>query len=172
MTSPEEEIVWKGHPSHVFNFWLHLVCWLSCLLIVPVFIFDLAYWLTCVLVVPILLSLWKIFEVRSRGYELTTERLKTSQGIFSRRSDQLELYRVRDITVEQPFMYRMFKKGNVLLTTDDASTPTVLLECVPQPEELRDQLRKCVEICRDRKRTRLAEISGEPGDHVAGLETT
>ncbi len=153
MTSPQEEIVWKGHPSHVLNFWLHLVCWLTCVLIVPIFI-----------------SLWKIFEVRSRGYELTTERLKTSQGIFSKRSDQLELYRVRDITVEQPFLYRMFKKGNVLLTTDDASTPTVLLECVPNPEELRDQLRKCVEICRDRKRTRLAEISGEPGDHSAGMQ--
>lgn len=146
MSTPQEEVLWEGSSSHALNFWLHVACWLFCWLVVPIFI-----------------SLWKILENRSRVYQLTSERLRITQGIFSKRTDQLELYRVKDQTFLQPFMLRMFGKGNLVLNTTDATTPTVTLEGIPATMELRDRLRAAVEACRDRKRARLTEISEAEG---------
>lgn len=143
MSEPPEELIWRGASSHVRNFWLYVACWAFC-------------WL----VVPFLIWLWRWLELRNRIYELTTERLKITQGIFSRRSDDLELYRVRDTAVSQPFLYRLFNRADIVLNTTDTTTPTVVLECVPDPFTLRDRLRAAVEACRDRKRARVAELNG------------
>jgi uncharacterized membrane protein YdbT with pleckstrin-like domain len=83
-----------------------------------------------------------------------------TQGVFAKRTDELELYRVRDTTMVQPFIYRVFKKGNIVLTTTDASTPTMVIEAVPLAEEMRDKLRQAIEACRDRKRARISELTG------------
>lgn len=147
MNSPGEELIWKGHSSHVRNFWLNVVCWLFCWLVVPFFIW-----------------LWRWLELRNRVYEITTERLKITQGIFTKRTDELELYRVRDLTFVQPFLYRLFGKGDVRLTTSDSTTPEVQMEAIPADPELRDRLRKAIEACRDRKRARVSELSGIEDD--------
>lgn len=144
---PQEELLWEGPSSHVRNFWLNVGCWLFCWLIVPLFIWF-----------------WKWLELRCRVYRVTSERLRVTQGIFSKRSDELELYRVRDLTFVQPFLYRMFNKGDIVLTTTDTTTPVVTLECLPANDELRDGLRRAVEACRDRKRARVAELGFVDGD--------
>jgi len=41
--------------------------------------------------------------VRGRDYELTEERFKERSGVFNIRYDELELYRIKDITFMQPF---------------------------------------------------------------------
>lgn len=147
MTPADEEVIWVGHSSHVRNFGFNLLCWLFCWLIVPIFLW-----------------LWRWLELRSRIYELTTERLRITQGIFGKRTDELELYRVRDLTFEQPFVYRWFGKGDLILTTSDSTTPEVRLEAVPADQELRDRLRRAIESCRDRKRARVAEFTGIDDD--------
>lgn len=145
--STEETIIWRGASSHVRNFWLSVACWLFVWLIVPFFIW-----------------LWRWLELRCRIYEITTERLRVTQGVFTKRSDELELYRVRDLTFVQPFLYRVFRKGDLVLTTTDATTPTVILECVPAADDLRNRLRSAIEKCRDRKRARVAEFTELSGD--------
>jgi uncharacterized membrane protein YdbT with pleckstrin-like domain len=136
-----ETTVWKGPSSQARFFGVYLLCLLFCWLIVPIFI-----------------ALWKYLENRCRVYEITTERIRQTSGVFSKVSEQLELYRVEDIKVIQPFWFRLFGVGNITLTTNDASTPTVTLEAVPNIDTLRESLRKSVENCRDRKRVRLTEI--------------
>jgi len=139
MSERTEETIWKGSPSAALDFWLNL---------------------SCLLILPIPWALWRWMQRRSHVFEITTERLRTTQGILSKRTDELELYRVRDTAFIQPFTLRLFGKGNLQLNTDDATTPTVLLEGIPADQSLRDQLRKAVESCRDRKRTRVSELGG------------
>jgi hypothetical protein len=40
----------------------------------------------------------------------------------------------------------------------DEANPTVMLRAIPGGKNLRDEIRKNVEICRDRKRVRVAEF--------------
>lgn len=142
-STPGETTIWKGHPSHATQFGLHLLCWVLCPLVIPIFI-----------------SLWKIIETRHNEIEITTERIRITRGVFSRHTEELELYRVRDMAFVQPFLLRVFGKGHLNLTTTDATAPQLTLPGLPSEDSLRNQLRLAVEACRDRKRARVAELGG------------
>ncbi len=136
----EETIVWKGSPSQAINFGTYTLCVLLSPLIVPIFIF-----------------IWKWLEVRATIYELTNERLKMTSGLFTKKFEEIELYRVRDISMVQPFWYRLFGAGNITLLTADVSTPDVILEAIPDPLTVREHLRQAVETVRQRKQVRTVE---------------
>ena len=62
------------------------------------------------------------------------------------------LYRVRDTTIEEPFFYRMFGIGNVIVFTTDEASATVRLNAYAKPHWVKDQIRNYAEVCRNRKR--------------------
>ena len=136
-----EEIVWRGTSSQWKNFWVYLLCGLFCWLIVPVF-FALAYYL----------------QTRCKVFELTTQRLKITSGVFTKVTETLELYRVKDIETRQPFFSRLVGIENVQMNTSDASSPFVLIEAVPSSVGFADKLRNQVEIIRQQKRVREIDI--------------
>ena len=41
--------------------------------------------------------------IRCRVYEVTTERIRVTTGILTKRTEELELYRVKDITLIETF---------------------------------------------------------------------
>ena len=136
-----EEIIWRGTSSQWKNFGVYLLCGLFCWLIVPVF-FALAYYL----------------QTRCKVFELTTERLKITSGVFTKVTETLELYRVKDIETRQPFFSQLVGIENVQMNTSDASSPFVLIEAVPSRVGFADKLRNQVEIIRQQKRVREIDI--------------
>ncbi|MEY2484985.1 MAG: hypothetical protein QOH39_633 [Verrucomicrobiota bacterium] len=136
-----EEIVWRGTSSQWKNFGIFILCGLFCWLIVPIFI-----------------ALARYLQIKNKVYELTTERLKISEGVFSKMTDTLELYRVKDLETRQPFLYRLAGIENVQLNTSDASTPFVFIDAVPCAVALGDKIRNQVEIIRQQKGVREVDI--------------
>jgi uncharacterized membrane protein YdbT with pleckstrin-like domain len=100
----------------------------------------------------------KWIVVRNHRYKVTTERIFYTTGIFSKKTEALELYRVRDVDMYEPFWQRLFKLGNVALTTSDKTSMNFLLKAVPNPGELMNNIRKNVEQRRDVKRVRGVEF--------------
>jgi uncharacterized membrane protein YdbT with pleckstrin-like domain len=139
--STSEQVIWAGSSSQVKNLHIYILCALFCWLIIPIF-YALVKWI----------------QLRSRYYEITTQRVRIRQGVFSKRTDELELYRVKDSTVLEPFWQRLFGLGNIVITTNDTTSPTLTLEALPEAAQTREQLRAAVEQCRDRKRVRIAEL--------------
>ena len=137
----EERDVWSGTPSQVVNLPTFIVCVLLFFLVVPVFY-----------------ALWRWLVVKMTKYELTTERLRTRYGVLNKKTDELELYRVRDYNFDQPFFLRLFSLGNVILQTSDRSHPTVVIRAIPAGEQLREQIRTHVEACRVAKRVREVDF--------------
>src|SRR6201997_4367899 len=109
-----EEIVWRGTSSQWKNFGVYLLCGLFCWLVVPIF-FALVYY----------------FQTRCKVFELTTQRLKIASGVFTKVTETLELYRVKDIETRQPFFSQLVGIENVQMTTTDVSSPSFLIEAVP-----------------------------------------
>jgi membrane protein YdbS with pleckstrin-like domain len=136
-----EEIVWRGTSSQWKNFGVYFICGLLCWLIVPIF-FALVYYL----------------KTRCKVFELTTQRLKITSGVFTKVTETLELYRVKDIETRQPFFSRMVGIENVQMTTSDVSSPLVLIDAVPSSVGFADKLRNQVEIIRQQKRVRAIDI--------------
>ena len=171
MTAPstsEEQTVWKGTSSHALYLGTYLLCAVFFVVAVPILY---AFWsiivggpvyvlgaLLFLPVVPVLFAVWKFIQLHSREYEVTTERIRVRSGLLSKRTEELELYRVKDNVLLEPFKQRLFKVGSIQLTTHDASNPMLLLEAVPNAAALRNEIRKHVELCRERKRVRLAEL--------------
>jgi membrane protein YdbS with pleckstrin-like domain len=136
-----EEIVWRGTSSQWQNFGVYFLCALFCWLIVPIF-FALARYL----------------QTKCKVFELTTQRLKITSGVFTKITETLELYRVKDIETRQPFLSRLVGIENVQMNTSDASSPFVFIEAVPSSVGLADKLRHQVEIIRQQKRVREIDI--------------
>lgn len=129
-----EETIWEGKSSQIVNLGAFIFCTLTCILIIPIFI-----------------GLWKWLTVKCRTYKITTERLHIQQGVLSRRSDELELYRVKDITFVQPFFLRLFGLGSLILATSDRSTPYVHIQAIKNANELKRKIRDLVEKLRTAK---------------------
>ena len=136
-----EETVWRGSSSQWRNFGVYILCGLFCWLIVPIFI-----------------ALARYLQTKCKVYELTTERLKITQGVFSKVTDTLELYRVKDLETQQPFIYRLVGVENIHINTSDQSTPFVFVEAIPSSVGFADKLRNHVEIIRQQKRVREIDI--------------
>jgi len=136
-----EEMVWRGTSSQWKNFGVFILCTFFCWLIVPIFI-----------------ALARYLQTKNKVYELTTERLKTTEGVFSKVTDTLELYRVKDLEKRQPFFYRLVGVENVALNTSDASSPFILVEAIPSSVGLADKIRNQVEAVRAQKGVREIDV--------------
>lgn len=161
----EETTIWQGHPSQILNLHIFLLCGLAVaglLTAATVYRESLgvpwAYIVGGLAIIPFLFAFVKWLQVKFQRYELTTERLRMRRGIFSRTTDEIELYRVKDYVLREPLSLRLWGVGDIALTTTDDANPSVLLRAVHQPEALRDQIRKHVEVRREVKRVRITEM--------------
>ena len=145
-----ETTIWKGKPSQVLNFNVYLLAGVIALLII---IFAIAWhgWLVFLLIFPAGYALHKFLIVNSIDYELTSERIRVTTGIFSKNFEEIELYRVRDYTIVQPFFLRLFSLGNVILKTSDKTMPELTLKAIRNFIDVKDKIRERVELLRKEK---------------------
>jgi len=73
-------------------------------------------------------------------YVVTTQRLHYYRGIMTRLHDQIEIIRIRDLSVIKPLALRVFGYGHVILHTVDRSHSMMELVAVPKPSEIKDIL--------------------------------
>ncbi len=168
-----EDTIWKGTSSQWKNFKPFALFILS----IPASI-ALSAWLEVgplafgLVALAGLWACWRWLVLRTTEFHLTTERLLTSHGIFTKVTDTLELYRVRDLQVVQPLLQRMVGLQNIHIITSDSSNAELILDYMPAAAHLSEQLRNNVEACRKAKRvTAMDLVSEQPGDHQEGHPT-
>ena len=161
-----ESVIWQGAPSQWVNFGTYLFC---ALLIAGIIYAKFIYtgegsqYILAALVVPALWMLFRWIGTRTHRYEITTERVKLTTGLLSKRTTELELYRVRDYSVVEPFWLRLVGCGNIVLVSADRSSPQIVLHAVPHATTLKDQIRTHTERMRQRRGVRDVEINPPTG---------
>jgi uncharacterized membrane protein YdbT with pleckstrin-like domain len=134
-----EELLFEGHPAVVSGVGQLLVC------ILTVGLALIYYW------------------ARSRGvrYRVTTQRVVIEQGMFSKRMEQTDLYRIVDYVVERPFSQRLLGTGNIVLEAMDKSTPELRLDAIKTDvNTLYERLRAATEAEKRRRGVRLVDVEG------------
>lgn len=139
----EEKQLWTGAPSQ----WVNLTFYIWC---IP---------LSIVFGLGLLMALWKYYQTKLNKLLVTDQRIIEERGIFSKVTDEIELYRVKDITYEQPFWLRIFGLSNIILTTADHSSPTFVIKAIKNGKHLKEQLRIAIDIRRDLKRVRELDFN-------------
>ena len=100
----------------------------------------------------ILLNLaYQVLRVYCIRYEIHAEELRYYSGIFRRKHEFIENYRIKDYRVERPLIYRLFGLGNLIIYTSDKTTPIFRLNAIKDPEEKYKILRGLVELNRREK---------------------
>lgn len=94
---------------------------------------------------------YQVLRVYCIRYEIDSEELRHYSGIFRRKHEYVELYRIKDFRVERPLVYRMFGFGNLIIYTSDKTTPIFRLDAIRNPEEKYKILRGLVELNRREK---------------------
>ena len=148
-----EKVLWEGTPSQAINFPIYFICAIIILLI-----FGLANWIygwiALLSIVPLGYAALKWFSLKCHKYKLTDERLTLTTGILSKQIEEMELYRVRDYSVLQPFYLRLFALGTIILKTSDKTTSEVSITGIKNFIDVKDKIRDRVEILRKEKEIR------------------
>lgn len=165
-----ETTLWKGSPSQWLNLGPYLIAVVLAIGVAVGGAFFPPAW--ALMIVPLGFAFWRFLAVRCRHFELTTERLRVTEGVFNQDIDEIELYRVKDIAMVRPFWMRVTGLSSMILETSDRSLPKLELPAISNGVELREKLRRQVEDIRDRKRVRELDMDEhhEPGDGFDTLD--
>ena len=131
----DETVIWKSSPSQLLNLGSFS---LSLLIVAGIGISGAFFSLILpAMILPFLWAGWKWLTVKCRVYELTSQRLRLYEGVLNRKIDEIELYRVKDTNIEQPFFLRLFGLGVLNLKTSDRSHADVALEAISDVAEVK-----------------------------------
>ncbi|MEQ9461943.1 MAG: PH domain-containing protein [Phycisphaeraceae bacterium] len=173
VNAPEREL-WKGGPSQVLNLPVYVMDGaIGLLLIVCGIALNLrmedspaGFYVGLAVLLPACHAMWKWLELACWGFELSTQRIQVVTGVLSRTTDDLELYRVRDLTIHQPFWYRIFGLGDIVMETSDRTHPVMTIRAVRKAREVRDLIREHVEKRRMETKTRAVDFEGGDVDAI------
>jgi uncharacterized membrane protein YdbT with pleckstrin-like domain len=90
---------------------------------------------------------YRMLYIRSNRYRIRADVITTSRGIFFKRTDELEMYRIKDYIVTQPPALQLLGLMNVTLKSTDAESPVLQFSGIPR-SELIGTLRERVQLAR------------------------
>lgn len=85
---------------------------------------------------------------RTTRYTLTPQRIEIETGLLGKRYESVELWRVRDVVLEQTFLERLRGVGRLTLYSSDEVEPVLHVGPATDARQLFDRLRDAVAAAR------------------------
>jgi membrane protein YdbS with pleckstrin-like domain len=108
----------------------------------------------------LMLLVW--IKVKSCSYRLTSQRLFVRRGWLSKHVNELELYRVKDVVVDQKFVQRLLGYGTITVLAGDDTTPQVELIGISSPTKIKEMIRTEYRAARQREGMHPTEFMRSP----------
>ncbi|MCL2645513.1 MAG: PH domain-containing protein [Phycisphaerales bacterium] len=146
----EEPPIYELSVSQWDNFWKYLICLGIAVVVSTVFIKWLPqYGMPGVLSTLVILGLiaWFFYlSARNSRCTIRSVRIETEVGILSKDINTLELFRITDLSLKQNMMERLLGVGTIHITSNDPSTPELMLYKIPQVKQVYKYLQQQVPI--------------------------
>ena len=81
-------------------------------------------------------------------------------GLLSTHIEEVNLYRMYDISLYQSFWDKIFGTGTVVLYSNDERAPELVLKSIAKPFQVRDMFSQLIEEQRKANGVHVAEIQG------------
>jgi uncharacterized membrane protein YdbT with pleckstrin-like domain len=104
----------------------------------------------------LLLRVWH--KIAATRYRLTTQRLFVQTGLIAKRLEEVELFRVKDVTLSQGVIQRLLGVGSVVVLSTDDTAPRLELAGIRHPLEVKESIRNAFRAARQREGLRMAEF--------------
>lgn len=74
-------------------------------------------------------------------YKVTNQRIIVEYGILTKKTLEIEFYRVRDVSVKRNIIERMFGFGDITIFSTDVDQPAYTLKNIKESVEIKDLIR-------------------------------
>jgi membrane protein YdbS with pleckstrin-like domain len=158
----EEQELWRGRPSQRLNLRLY-AGWSLVLLGVlsgAIVVGRPGVWfvLAGLSVLALLHIALRNLRLRAVEYVVTTQRVRIVSGLLNKNIAEIELFRVKDTSVNQRFIQRLFGLGTITILSGDTRSPVLILRGIPHAIDLRERLRHEVMLLRQRYGVREMDV--------------
>ena len=92
--------------------------------------------------IALIVLMAKIAQVKNIRYKVTADRIEYETGIFGKKVDNLDMFRIIDIKLRRKFSDYIFGIGTVELATKDESHPKFVFKDIPDCRRLYDIIKK------------------------------
>lgn len=117
-------------------------------LVIAWWIFSGLIWLS---LATISVACYHFMYIRNTRYFITPQVIRIRTGLFSKRLDNLEMYRIKDYVITQPLILQLFRLMNLTLKTTDPENKTIRLTGIPV-SDIVDTIRGHVQEARQHNR--------------------
>ena len=108
------------------------------------------------ILIPVALGIIAFFTTtlvrRSTRVRMTNRSVENEQGVFSKKIDVLELWRIRDVRYKQSLLDRILGIAHIEVFTKDVTSPHFEIVGMPASRQVFEKLRDSIEIQRQSKR--------------------
>ncbi len=94
-------------------------------------------------------------------YSMTDDRLFLECGFLNIKTEEVLLYRIRDISLERKLGQRIFGVGSVRVISSDKTAPELLIKNIKHPIEVKELIHRQVEEAKLKRRMHFSELSGD-----------
>ena len=129
------------------------------LLLAIAFLFIAWHFMPCCIwmsIATLLFAWYRFLYIRQVRYTITTEIIQIRRGLFYKRIDTVELFRVKDYILTRPPILQLFRLMDLTLKTTDPENPVIWLRGIPV-SDLLEQLRE--RVLETRRTNRIFEIN-------------
>jgi uncharacterized membrane protein YdbT with pleckstrin-like domain len=91
-------------------------------------------------------------------YTITDRRLIVDKGIFTKKREEIRLYRIRDISLKRNLIERIARIGDLIVYSTDTTTPTFLLKNIRDSIRVSDILSEAIDSRLKYKAQELTEV--------------
>jgi uncharacterized membrane protein YdbT with pleckstrin-like domain len=167
---PPETAVWSASPSQWLNIGRFIEITIVCGIGVAVLSWfrgrmtrpAYAHYDTIAIIVVIAWTLLRLgsayLRVASTKYELTDQRLLITTGVLGKQRREIELRRVQDFAVRQPFWLRLVGLGDLAVFTADRATGDIVLRALHDPKQMDAHIRQIVRTAQATAGTREVNV--------------
>jgi uncharacterized membrane protein YdbT with pleckstrin-like domain len=88
---------------------------------------------------------YRLLYIRRSSYLITPDYIRVDRGIFFKRTDQIEMFRIKDYIVTRPFTLQLLGLMNLTLKSTDPENPVLRMTGIPYAdllETIRDFVQK------------------------------
>lgn len=110
-----------------------------------------ADWAGAVIVlVAVMRAAFRMLYLKSIFYQISSDRIEWNRGIFSRKVDNIDMFRVVDIKLRRSLLDCLLGIGKITLFTKDETDPIFELEKIRHPRQVYDLI-KTAALSADRR---------------------
>lgn len=140
----EETILWKGGTSQWVYFRTYVAWLLAAALLFTAATTLASPRLLSALLIPFAAMYLRWRLAKATVYEITGKGLRRTTGLLRKKVDELELYRVKNIALDQAFPLSLLGLGTITVTSSDERLPSIVLTAVPRASQATEKLRLAV----------------------------